>query len=395
MREKIKVAVVFGTRPEAIKLVPVIKRLSNDRQFELCNIVTAQHREMLDQVLELFNIQPEHDLAIMVNDQSLAHIVASSVARLDQLFKQLRPDVILVQGDTSTTFVASLAAFYNHIPVGHVEAGLRTGDRFQPFPEEMNRRLTSALTDFHFAPTEAAKNNLLAEGTDPRTVFVTGNTVIDAFQLALQSPNGSRGLQLPDGFSAKRLVFVTAHRRENHGPPINSICHALREIVQRYPDTAVVFPVHYNPKVREVVFPLLSGVDRIWLTDPMGYVDTARMIQRSTLVLTDSGGIQEEAPSQGKPVLVMRNKTERPEGVSAGTAKLVGTNKEKIVKEVAALLSSPQKYRSMANAVNPYGDGKASERIAAFLLYTFGKRTRKPVPFVGGRERKRKKVIRC
>lgn len=389
MKKRIKVAVVFGTRPEAIKLVPVIKKLSSNKQFDLCNIVTAQHREMLDQVLELFCIQPDHDLAIMINNQSLAQIVANSVDRLDQLFKQIKPDVILVQGDTSTTFVASLAAFYNRIPVGHVEAGLRTRDRFQPFPEEMNRRLTSALTDFHFAPTEAAKNNLLAEGADPRAVFVTGNTVIDAFQLALQSPNDSRGLELPDWLSDKRLIFVTAHRRENHGPPMNSICHALREIVQRHPNTAVVFPVHYNPKVREVVFPLLSGVDRIWLTDPMHYIDTARMIQRSTLVLTDSGGIQEEAPSQGKPVLVMRNKTERPEGVSAGNAKLVGTSKDNIVKEVAALLSSPQKYRAMANAVNPYGDGKASERITAFLLYAFGKRPRKPAPFVGRQGKKK------
>jgi UDP-N-acetylglucosamine 2-epimerase (non-hydrolysing) len=383
MKKKIKVAVVFGTRPEAIKLVPVIKKLSSNKQFELCNIVTAQHREMLDQVLELFCIQPDHDLAIMINNQSLAQIVANSVDRLDQLFKQIKPDVILVQGDTSTTFVASLSAFYNRIPVGHVEAGLRTRDRFQPFPEEMNRRLTSALTDFHFAPTKTAKNNLLAEGADPRAILVTGNTVIDAFQVALQSPNDSRGLELPDWLSDKQLIFVTAHRRENHGPPMNSICHALREIVKRHPNTAVVFPVHYNPKVREVVFPMLSGVDRIWLTDPMGYIDTARMIQRSTLVLTDSGGIQEEAPSQGKPVLVMRNKTERPEGVTAGTAKLVGTNQGTIVKEVDALLSSPSKYRAMANAVNPYGDGKASERIVAFLLYAFGKRTRKPAPFVG------------
>lgn len=387
--KKIKVAVVFGTRPEAIKLVPVIKRLSNDSHFELCNIVTAQHREMLDQVLELFGIRPDHDLAIMINNQSLAQIVANSVDRLDGLFKQLRPDVILVQGDTSTTFVASLAAFYNRIPVGHVEAGLRTRDRFQPFPEEMNRRLTSTLTDFHFAPTEAAKNNLLAEGADPRTVFVTGNTVIDAFRLALQSPNSSRCLQFPDWLSSKRLIFVTAHRRENHGRPMNSICHALQEIVARYADTAVVFPVHYNPKVREVVFPLLSGIDRIWLTDPMDYVDTARMIQRSTLVLTDSGGIQEEAPSEGKPVLVMRNKTERPEGVSAGTARLVGTHKDKIVKEAAALLSSPRKYRAMAHAVNPYGDGKASGRITAFLLYAFGKTTRKPAPFVGRQAKKK------
>jgi UDP-N-acetylglucosamine 2-epimerase (non-hydrolysing) len=378
---KIKVAVVFGTRPEAIKLVPVIKKLSSHRQFQVITIVTAQHRQMLDQVLDLFAIQPKHDLGIMVKNQSLAQIVSNSIERLDQLLNQTRPDLVLVQGDTSTTFVASLAAFYNRIPVGHVEAGLRTRDRFQPFPEEINRRLTSVITDFHFAPTEMARDNLLAEGADPETVFVTGNTVIDAFQLALQTRNTSGELRLPKQLAKKKLIFVTAHRRENQGRPMKSVCQALREIVQQHPEAAVVFPVHYNPKVRDVVFPMLSKVDRVWLADPFGYIDTARMIQRSTLVLTDSGGIQEEAPSQGKPVLIMRNTTERPEGIHAGTAKLVGTNKTKIVREVCTLLSDPEKYEAMANAVNPYGDGKASERIAELILYAFRKRRVKPSPF--------------
>lgn len=382
MNQQIRVVTVFGTRPEAIKMAPVIKRLQNDRQFQVINIVTAQHREMLDQVLDAFEIVPDHDLSIMVHNQSLPEIVANSICKLDKVLKRTRPNVVLVQGDTSTTFVAALAAFYNHIPIGHVEAGLRTRDRFQPFPEEINRRLTSVVTDFHFAPTALARDNLQAEGIDPRGIMVTGNTVVDSFRLALQAPGGANRVDLPKEFKSKRIIFVTAHRRENLGAPMKSICRALGEITQRHPDIAIVFPVHFNPKVREVVLPMLSETDRIWLIDPLGYVDTARMIRLCTLVLTDSGGIQEEAPSLGKPVLVMRNTTERPEGVEAGTAKLVGADKGMIVREVSSLLDNPKKYQAMANAVNPYGDGKASHRIAEFLLYVFGRRKQRPRPFV-------------
>ena len=381
---RIKVAVVFGTRPEAIKLAPVILQLSRHPQFQVISIVTAQHRQMLDQVLNTFRIRPKHDLAIMAPNQTLAGIVSQSVERLDRLFKGIRPSAVLVQGDTATTFVAALAAFYNRIPVGHVEAGLRTGDRWQPFPEEINRRLTSALADWHFAPTQFARKNLLAEGVDPKTIFVTGNTVIDAFREALESGRGDRGLRLRKELESKRLILVTTHRRENQGAPMESICRALRETVKRFPDVAVVFPVHLNPKVRGVVLPLLSGIERIWLTEPLDYLDTARMIERSTLVITDSGGIQEEAPSLGKPVLILRNKTERPEGVVAGTARLVGTNQARIVREASQLLSSARHYQAMANAVNPYGDGKAAERIKQCLLYVFGKRRKRPKDFLGG-----------
>jgi UDP-N-acetylglucosamine 2-epimerase (non-hydrolysing) len=381
-KANIKLAVVFGTRPEAIKLAPVLRHLSSDRRFQPVSIVTAQHHEMLDQVLDAFHIRPKHDLGIMTPNQTPAGIVSQSVEKLDRLFKKIRPNGVLVQGDTSTTFVASLAAFYNQIPVGHVEAGLRTGDRSEPFPEEMNRRLTSALAEWHFAPTAAARKNLFAEGVDPETIFVTGNTVIDAFQLALKARRTSESLTGLKQLAGKRLILVTMHRRENQGAPMRSICLALQDIVKRFPDVAVVLPVHLSPGVRKVVLPLLSDVDRVWLTEPLDYLDTARMIQRSTLVITDSGGIQEEAPSLGKPVLVLRNKTERPEGVQAGTARLVGTNRTKLVNEAARLLSDSGHYATMANAVNPYGDGKAAQRICECLLYVFGRRRARPTPFM-------------
>jgi len=378
---KIKLAVVFGTRPEAIKLAPVLQQLSSDPQFQPVSIVTAQHREMLDQVLDAFHIRPKHDLGIMRPNQTLAGIVSQSVERLDRLFKEIQPGGVLVQGDTATTFVASLAAFYNHIPVGHVEAGLRTGDRSEPFPEEMNRKLTSALAEWHFAPTAAARGNLLAEGVDPAKIFVTGNTVIDAFQLALKARRNGRALIGPEELAGKRLILVTTHRRENQGAPMKSICLGLRDIVKGFPDVALVLPLHLSPSVRNVVLPLLSGVERVWLTEPLDYLDTAQMIQRSTLVITDSGGIQEEAPSLGKPVLVLRNKTERPEGVQAGTARLVGTSRATLVNEATRLLSDSRHYATMANAVNPYGDGKAAQRICECLLYVFGRRRSRPPSF--------------
>jgi len=381
-RAKIKLAVVFGTRPEAIKLAPVLRRLSSDPRFQPVSIVTAQHRQMLDQVLDAFDIQPEHHLGIMRPNQTLAAIVSQSMERLDLLFKKIRPDGVLVQGDTSTTFVASLAAFYNKVPIGHVEAGLRTGDRGEPFPEEVNRRLTSVLAEWHFAPTTTARGNLLAEGVNPASIFVTGNTVTDAFGMALRARRNGQPLIMPKMLSGERLILVTMHRRENQGSPMRSVCLGLRDIVKRFSDVVVALPVHLSPSVRDVVLRLLSGVDRIWLSEPLDYLDTAQMIQRSTLVITDSGGIQEEAPSLGKPVLVLRNKTERPEGVQAGTARLVGTSRSTLVQEATRLLSDSRHYTTMANAINPYGDGKAAQRIHECLLYVFGRRRAQPVPFV-------------
>jgi UDP-N-acetylglucosamine 2-epimerase (non-hydrolysing) len=382
-RKKIKLAVVFGTRPEAIKLVPVIEELSGAPQFQVVSIVTAQHREMLDQVLNAFCIRPQYDLGVMIPHRTLAGIVSQCVEGLDQLFRRIKPGVVLVQGDTATTLAGSLAAYYNRIPVAHIEAGLRTGDRWQPFPEEMNRRLTTVLADWHFAPTRLASENLLAEGVAFETIFVTGNTGIDALQLALQTGGEGPGIGIPQALLSKRLIFVTTHRRENLGAPMKSICLALREIVKRFPDVAVVLPVHLNPRVRQVVHPVLSGVERVWLTDPLDYLETARMIQRSTLLITDSGGIQEEAPSLGKPVLVLRNKTERREGITAGTARLVGTSQVGIVQAASRLLSNASYYQTMANTANPYGDGKAASRIRECLLYVFGKRNQRPREFGG------------
>jgi len=384
---KIKLALVFGTRPEAIKLAPLIQRLSKQPEFDPVSIVTAQHREMLDQVLHTFHIRPRYDLGIMRRNQTLADIVARAVGKLDQLFKEIRPGGVLVQGDTVTTFVASLAAFYNRIPVGHVEAGLRTGDYSEPFPEEMNRRLTSALAAWHFAPTRGAQRNLLTEGITPASVFVTGNTVIDAFHLALKATERCRSMILPGKFASMRLILATMHRRENHGEPMKSICLGMRDLVKRFPDVAIALPLHRSPMVRQVVLPLLRGVERIWITEPLSYLETVRMIQRSTLVITDSGGIQEEAPSLGKPVLILRNKTERPEGVHAGTARLVGTSRVRIVNETSRLLSDSRHYATMANAVNPYGDGRAAERICECLLYVFGRRRVRPRPFLPQPER--------
>jgi UDP-N-acetylglucosamine 2-epimerase (non-hydrolysing) len=380
MKSRIKIAVVFGTRPEAIKLAPVVLALSKDKRFHALTIVTGQHRQMLDQVLNLFHISPAYDLGVMTEKQSLTRIVSRSVDRLDKVLREVRPDAVLVQGDTSSTFVASLAAFYNRIPVGHVEAGLRTEDRWQPFPEEINRRLTSVLADWHFAPTEIARHNLLREKIKSKSIFVTGNTVVDAFRLALH--NIKLNLKLPMAFAGKRIILVTAHRRENHGESMKSICLAISELVHRFPEVAIVFPVHLNPEVRKVVFPFLSKHERVWLTDPLDYFQNVQIIRQSTLILTDSGGIQEEAPILGKPVLILRNTTERPEGVREGVARLVGTKKTRIVQEASKLLSDPQAYRRAATVANPYGDGKAAKRIVDYLLYEFGLRRRLPVPFV-------------
>jgi UDP-N-acetylglucosamine 2-epimerase (non-hydrolysing) len=363
--QPLKVAIIFGTRPEAIKLAPVVLRLKQSpARFQPITIVTAQHREMLDQVLDLFSIRPDHDLDIIRPRQSLADITARAVTGLDDVLAREEPDYVLVQGDTSTTFVGALAAFYHKIPVGHVEAGLRTRQKFYPFPEEINRRLTTVLADLHFAPTAEARCNLLAEGISPDRIWVTGNTVIDALQDVLRWGRPcAHPVLVRAADEQRRMVLVTSHRRENQGRPQEQICSALLEIVERFPDVLVVFPVHLSPAVRDTVLPRLRRQERIVLLDPIDYFETVHFMKGSFLILTDSGGIQEEAPGLGKPVLVLRSTTERPEGVTAGTVRLVGTETDAIVSAASELLADQEAYRRMAEAVNPYGDGHASERI--------------------------------
>lgn len=365
-----KVMVVFGTRPEAIKMAPVIQAL-RQKESILCQItVTAQHREMLDQVMKLFKIVPDFDLNLMKQGQTLTEITTRALNGLREVFQRELPDLVLVHGDTTTTFVAALAAFYAQIPIGHVEAGLRTGNKYSPFPEEMNRRLASVLTDYHFAPTETAKRNLLQEGIPPEKVYVTGNTIIDAL-LATVKPNYSfldpeiQSIVKPGEKS--RMVLVTTHRRENLGEPMRQIYQALKSMLDIFPDTHVVFPVHKNPKVRKVVTEVLGNHPKVFLVEPLDYEPFANLMARSHLILTDSGGIQEEAPSLGKPVLVVRDTTERPEAVEAGTASLVGTEYDSVLLELKRLLSSEDEYQKMALASNPYGDGRAADRIAKII----------------------------
>jgi len=363
-----KVLSVFGTRPEAIKMAPVVKELRrHSERIESRVCVTAQHREMLDQVLVLFGIDPDYDLNVMQENQSLAEVTANVLLRLDEVLGKERPDWVLTQGDTTTAMVATLAAFYRDVKVGHIEAGLRTWNKRHPFPEEINRKIADAICDLHFAPTETARENLLREGIDEGSVIVTGNTVIDALLDVAGRPwDWSRGpiAQVRPG---QRLILVTAHRRESFGEPLRRICAALREIAARG-DVRIVYPVHLNPNVQGVVGEMLSSNENITLTEPLDYLPLVHLIKASHLVLTDSGGLQEEAPGLGKPVLVMRETTERPEGVAAGTVKLVGTDIRKIVGEVARLLDDQREYDRMSRAVNPYGDGHASERIVARLL---------------------------
>jgi UDP-N-acetylglucosamine 2-epimerase (non-hydrolysing) len=373
----IKVLTVFGTRPEAIKLAPVIKHLERNPRFTCVTCVTSQHREMLDQVLEVFAIVPKYDLAVMTPAQSLADVTARVVQKVSEVVAAERPAIVLVQGDTTTTFAAGLAAFYNRVPVGHVEAGLRTSDKYQPFPEEINRRLTTVLADYHYAPTDVARQNLLAEGIDSRRILVTGNTGIDALLMArdLLRQDGQMGDRpaagVPGG-DGQRMILVTAHRRESFGAPFEAICDALRRIVERNPDVTIVYPVHLNPEVRRPVFERLADRPRIHLTEPLAYLPFVAMMDRAYLILTDSGGIQEEAPALGKPVLVMRNTTERPEAVDAGSARLVGTSTETIATAVQHLLDDVETYERMSRARNPFGDGRASERIASHLVEMLG-----------------------
>ncbi len=371
----VKILCIFGTRPEAIKMAPVIRELhrrsaNHDVQTIVC--VTAQHREMLDQALRLFDIHPDYDLDIMKEDQSLSDVTAKALTHLEPVLTEEKPDWVLVQGDTTTAMAASLAAFYRQIMVGHIEAGLRTWTKGQPFPEEINRKIADAVADLHFAPTETARQNLLREGIDGTSILVTGNTVIDALHWVAAQPFawerstlGTAALDAPD----TRLILVTAHRRENFGAPLENICAALLDIAARYGDhVRIVYPVHLNPNVQEPAYRLLRDAPNITLLPPLDYLPLVQLMKRAYLVLTDSGGIQEEAPGLGKPVLVLREMTERPEAVEAGTVKVVGTDRERIVAETVRLLEDQAEYARMARAVNPYGDGHAAERIVEALL---------------------------
>lgn len=373
MKEQQKVMVVFGTRPEAIKMAPVVQSLKNSALK--CQVaVTAQHREMLDQVLTLFQIEPEYDLNLMQAGQTLAEITTRALSGLGEVFQKAKPDLVLVHGDTTTTFVAALAAYYAHIPVGHVEAGLRTGNKYSPFPEEMNRKLAGALADLHFAPTETAKYNLLREGIAEEKIFVTGNTVIDALFATVRSEYTFSDPQLTQILKeqGKRMILVTTHRRENLGEPMRQIYRGLATVLEEFPDTYVVFPVHKNPSVRQVVAEVLGHNPRVHLIEPMDYEPFVNLMAKACIILTDSGGIQEEAPSLGIPVLVVRDTTERPEAVDVGTVTLVGTTYEKVVKELSRLLSDRDAYQKMSHTINPYGDGKAAERIAKISEEFFG-----------------------
>jgi len=347
--------------------------LEQREEIESIVCVTAQHRQMLDQVLDIFNIQPDYDLDIMKDRQTLVSITNSVVAGLDEVIKQEKPDVVLVHGDTTTTFAGALAAFYNQVKVGHVEAGLRTYDKYSPFPEEMNRCLTGVIADYHFSPTISNKNNLLKESINPAKIYITGNTVIDALKSTVREDYTFTDETLRNlDFNAKRVILVTAHRRENLGEPLKNICLALKELVETYDDIQLVYPVHLNPAVREVVFDILGGLDRVSLIEPVNVDDLHNAMARCFMVMTDSGGLQEEAPSLAKPVLVLRNETERPEAVEAGTVKIAGVDREVIVRLAKELLDDPAAYEKMARAANPYGDGNASARIVEALLYEFG-----------------------
>jgi UDP-N-acetylglucosamine 2-epimerase (non-hydrolysing) len=370
-----KLMVIIGTRPEAVKLAPVIfaARAKPDR-FQVTVVRTSQHKEMLDQMMKVFDIEADIDLDIMQSNQDLVHVTNASLRGLYDAMQSQRPDWVIVQGDTTTTFAGALAAFYHKIPVAHVEAGLRTGDRYQPFPEEINRNLTARLAEMHFPPTEGAKQNLLREGIDPSRILVTGNTSIDALFWVLEraEKNKAKLDKLNKKTNKPRNILVTAHRRENHGEPIGEVCRALLEILDRYPDIEVTFPVHLSPRVRETVMPLLGQHPRVALVEPLDYEEFVFAMDKATLILTDSGGVQEEAPSLGKPVLVLRENTERPEAAAAGAAILVGTNRTRIVNAVSNLLDNQEAYNAMSQVINPFGDGHAAERIldALFALNT-------------------------
>lgn len=368
---KLKIMVVFGTRPEAIKMAPLVLELQKQREtIETITVVTAQHRQMLDQVLEIFNIVPDYDLDIMGKSQTLLDITSKILNQLDPVIKKEKPDMVLVHGDTTTTFAASLVAFYNQVRIGHVEAGLRTFDKYSPYPEEMNRQMTDDLADLYFAPTSESKANLLKENHPESSIVVTGNTAIDALKLTVQENYHHEVLDQLD--PAKKIILVTMHRRENQGAPMRAVFGALREMVDQEPDIEVVYPVHLSPAVQEAANDLLGDHDRIHLIAPLDVLDFHNLASRSYFIMSDSGGVQEEAPSLGKPVLVLRDTTERPEGVKAGTLKLVGTDPAVVKSTMTELLTNEHLYLEMANARNPYGDGRASERIVQAIKHYFG-----------------------
>ncbi|SFB23915.1 non-hydrolyzing UDP-N-acetylglucosamine 2-epimerase [Clostridium frigidicarnis] len=372
--DKIKIMTIFGTRPEAIKMAPLVKELESRKEIESIVCVTAQHREMLDQVLELFAITPKFDLNIMKNKQTLTGITSRVLEGLEEIFDNEKPDMILVHGDTTTTFGGALAAFYKQIKVGHVEAGLRTFDKYFPFPEEMNRKLTGSLADIHFSPTQGSKNNLLREAVAEKDIYITGNTVIDAMHVTVDEKYIFENEELNKiDYKNKKVIMVTAHRRENWGEGIENICTALNKIVDENKDVELVYLVHLNPVVKDVVYKHLSDKERVHLLTPLDTKETHNLMNKCFMVMTDSGGLQEEAPHLGKPVLVLRNVTERPEAVEAGTVKLCGTDVDVIVKEANELIRNEEAYKIMSKAINPYGDGLASKRICDAILGYFGR----------------------
>ncbi|MGM7314203.1 UDP-N-acetylglucosamine 2-epimerase (non-hydrolyzing) [Enterococcus casseliflavus] len=375
---KIKIMTIFGTRPEAIKMAPLVKAVQEDPRFESIVTVTAQHRQMLDQVMNIFDLSADYDLNIMKDGQTLAGITSRVIKELDQIFEEAKPDIVLVHGDTTTTFSASIASFYHQIKIGHVEAGLRTWNKYSPFPEEMNRQLTDVLADIYFAPTEMSKKNLLNEKRNVSDIYVTGNTAIDAMKYTI-SDQYSHSLLTDIG--DKKIILVTMHRRENLGNPMRNVFKAINRIVERFDDVHVVFPMHKNPIVRKTVKETLIDCDRIHLIEPLDVVDFQNFANQSYMIMSDSGGVQEEAPSLGKPVLVLRDTTERPEGIEAGTLRLVGTSEDKVFVSAKELLEDNDIYDQMSKASNPYGDGFASQRILDAIAYSFGLTNEKPSEF--------------
>lgn len=375
---RIKIMTIFGTRPEAIKMAPLIKAIENDERFESIVTVTAQHRQMLDQVMDIFDLKADYDLNIMKDGQTLTDITSRVIKELDSVLVEAKPDIILVHGDTTTTFAASIAGFYHQIKIGHVEAGLRTWNKYSPFPEEMNRQLTDTLADIYFAPTVMSKSNLLKEGRPEESIFITGNTVIDAMEYTIKQNYSN---ELLDNLAGKRIILVTMHRRENLGQPMTNVFKAINRLVEKFEDVHIVFPMHKNPKVRKNAEETLSDSEQVHLIEPLDVIDFQNFSNNSYMILSDSGGVQEEAPSLGVPVLVLRDTTERPEGIEAGTLKLVGTEEDKVFEEATLLLSDKEEYEKMSQASNPYGDGNASERILDAIAYNFGIQQEKPIDF--------------